>query len=107
VLLLLLLLLLNFVCTASTLKERVFNVGLAAILAKGVYNFGELLAHPALDVLRNTEHQWLVDLLFAFNSGNIGELDALQTQWKQQVGCCLLGMSTTVMQYIFSMLCRL
>jgi len=65
-------------------EERAFNLGLAAILGKSVYNFGELLAHPILDVLRNSSKQWLVDLLYSFNSGSIGRFDELKTHWAQQ-----------------------
>merc|ERR1711935_675377 len=65
-------------------EERAFNLGLAAILGKTVYNFGELLAHPILDVLRNSSKQWIVDLLYSFNSGNIPRFDELKTHWVQQ-----------------------
>jgi len=65
-------------------QERAFNLALAAILGKGVYNFGELLAHPVLEVLKNGEKQWLVDVLFAFNSGNIARFDELKTHWANQ-----------------------
>ncbi|CAF4251019.1 unnamed protein product, partial [Adineta steineri] len=34
--------------------ERAFNLGLAALLAENVYNFGEILQHPVLDALKNT-----------------------------------------------------
>jgi 26S proteasome regulatory subunit N9 len=50
-------------------KFRAFKLGLAALLGDGVYNFGELLAHPVLESLRGTESEWLIALLFAFNSG--------------------------------------
>jgi len=69
---------------SSEQEERAFNLGLAAILGKDVYNFGELLAHPILDVLRNSQKQWLVDLLYSFNSGNIHRFDELKTHWVQQ-----------------------
>ena len=43
------------------------------------------LAHPILDVLRNSQKQWLVDLLYAFNAGNIPRFDELKTHWQNQV----------------------
>jgi len=64
--------------------ERAFNLGLAAILGESVYNFGELLAHPILDSLKNTEKQWVVDLMYAFNSGNITKFDELKKSWVTQ-----------------------
>lgn len=64
--------------------ERAFNIGLAAILGNGIYNFGELLQHEILDALRNSEKSWLVQLLFAFNSGNIKAYKELHSQWSKQ-----------------------
>jgi len=48
-----------------------FDVGIAALVGNNVYNFGELLQHPIVQVLRGTEHAWLGELLFAFNAGDI------------------------------------
>ncbi|KAH9916410.1 uncharacterized protein BXZ73DRAFT_105848 [Epithele typhae] len=63
-----------------TPEERVLrahDLGLAAFLGDTIYNFGELLMHPILDVLDNTEHEWIKKLLFTFNEGNIGKFEAL------------------------------
>ncbi|KAL5010475.1 hypothetical protein ScPMuIL_012780 [Solemya velum] len=64
--------------------ERAFNLSLAALLGDGVYNFGELLAHPILESLRGTDKEWLVDLLYAFNCGNIGRFEELKKYWGLQ-----------------------
>ncbi|EGD74634.1 hypothetical protein PTSG_12378 [Salpingoeca rosetta] len=61
--------------------QRAFDLALAAILGKGVYNFGELLAHPILESLRSTSKEWLIDLLYAFNSGDLAKFEFLQPQW--------------------------
>lgn len=61
--------------------EHAFFLGLAALLGEGVYNLGELLAHPVLDSLQNTPNAWLVELLFAFNSGDIVKFEAMTPQW--------------------------
>ncbi|XP_064490385.1 26S proteasome non-ATPase regulatory subunit 13-like isoform X2 [Ornithodoros turicata] len=65
-------------------SSRAFTLCLAALLGDGVYNFGELLAHPILDSLKNTEKQWVVDLLYAFNSGSLSKYEALRSAWMQQ-----------------------
>ncbi|XP_076819396.1 26S proteasome non-ATPase regulatory subunit 13-like [Clavelina lepadiformis] len=65
-------------------QERAFNLGLAGLIGDKVYNFGELLQHPILDSLKGTNKQWLIDLLFAFNSGNIEKMDALKGYWSAQ-----------------------
>eukprot|EP00062_Callorhinchus_milii_P026204 gi/632988047/ref/XP_007882893.1/ PREDICTED: 26S proteasome non-ATPase regulatory subunit 13-like [Callorhinchus milii] len=65
-------------------QERAFTLGLAGLLGEGVYNFGELLMHPVLESLRTTDKQWLIDTLYAFNSGNVEKFQALKTSWGQQ-----------------------
>jgi len=57
------------------------DVGLAALLGKNIYNFGELLQHPIIKVLSEVKESkegkeanawgWLPDLLNAFNKGDI------------------------------------
>ncbi|XP_052708231.1 26S proteasome non-ATPase regulatory subunit 13-like [Crassostrea angulata] len=69
---------------ASEQIERAFNLGLAAILGDGVYNFGELLAHPILESLKSTDKAWLTELLYTFNSGNIPKFDELKKIWATQ-----------------------
>lgn len=61
-----------------------FKLCLAALLADNVYNFGELLQHKVLDSVRNSEHKWIVDLLDAFNSGNIAKVEQLKSNWEGQ-----------------------
>ena len=50
-----------------------------------MYNFGELLAHPVLESLKQTERSWLIDLLYAFNGGDIPRFDQLKMHWQNQV----------------------
>lgn len=68
----------------AELQQRAFNLSLAALLGSDVYNFGELLAHQVLGYLQKTENSWLVDVLFAFNSGNIEKFTTLKPQWTKQ-----------------------
>jgi len=77
-------------CTdISTMKEEekaknAFFLSLAALLGDGVYNFGELLAHSVLDSLKGSENEWLVDLLFAFNCGDVAKFRQLKSKWGAQ-----------------------
>lgn len=41
--------------------------------------------HPVLDSLRSTDRQWLIDTLYAFNSGNVERFQTLKASWGQQV----------------------
>ena len=61
--------------------EHAFFLGLAALLGEGVYNLGELLAHPVLETIKGTSNKWLVDLLYAFNAGNITKFDEMKPKW--------------------------
>uniref|UniRef100_A0A672FTC0 26S proteasome non-ATPase regulatory subunit 13 n=1 Tax=Salarias fasciatus TaxID=181472 RepID=A0A672FTC0_SALFA len=65
-------------------QERAFTLGLAGLLGEGVYNFGELLMHPVLESLRNTDKQWLIDTLYAFNGGNVEKFQGFKSAWGQQ-----------------------
>ncbi|CAO3589089.1 unnamed protein product [Absidia cylindrospora] len=64
--------------------ERAYDLAMAALLGDSIYNFGELLMHPVLDSLTNTEHDWLRTLLFTFNNGDIGKFEALGPHFSKQ-----------------------
>ncbi|XP_047126208.1 26S proteasome non-ATPase regulatory subunit 13 isoform X1 [Hydra vulgaris] len=66
------------------LQQRAFNLSLAALLGNEVYNFGELLAHEVLQHLKKTDFAWLIDVLFAFNSGDIQKFIDLKPLWSKQ-----------------------
>lgn len=57
--------------------SRAYNLSVAALVSDSIYNFGELLLHPILDSLTETQHNWLRDLLFAFNRGDLTAYDVL------------------------------
>ncbi|CAG7916241.1 unnamed protein product [Penicillium olsonii] len=57
--------------------SRAYNLSVAALVSDTIYNFGELLLHPILDSLNQTPHNWLRELLFAFNRGDLTAYDVL------------------------------
>ncbi|KAH8923141.1 hypothetical protein BT69DRAFT_1219398 [Atractiella rhizophila] len=59
------------------LVGRAHDLSISALLGESVYNFGELLLHPILSYLEGTNHDWLRQLLFAFNEGSIGKFETL------------------------------
>ncbi|KAG8189314.1 hypothetical protein JTE90_019071 [Oedothorax gibbosus] len=83
-------------------KSRAFTLSLAALLGDGVYNFGELLAHPILNSLKGTGKEWVIDLLYTFNSGNLVRYEELRKQWSSQAD--LASHQTDLVQKI-SLLC--
>ncbi|KAH7911865.1 hypothetical protein BJ138DRAFT_1149655 [Hygrophoropsis aurantiaca] len=75
------------VSTDLTPEERLLrahDLGISAFLGDTIYNFGELLMHPILDALDNTQHDWIKKLLFTFNEGNIGKFEALAPLFPQE-----------------------
>lgn len=62
-------------------EQHAFFLGLAALLGEGIYNLGELLAHSVLQSLKKTSNSWLIDLLLAFNAGDIESFEKLKLQW--------------------------
>jgi len=50
---------------------------LAALLGENVYNFAELLAHPIVESLNDGPFVWLMDVVKAFNEGDLHEYDQL------------------------------
>lgn len=60
-------------------RQRIaYDLSIAALVSENIYNFGELLLHPILDSLLDTQNAWLRDLLFAFNRGDLQAYDILQ-----------------------------
>jgi len=54
-----------------------FNLGIAALCGDNLYNFGELLEHPVINVLQETQYAWLAHILRAFNAGDIAQYEVL------------------------------
>lgn len=65
----------------ETKHQHAFFLGLAALLGEGVYNLGELLAHPILESLKRYDTVWLIQLLYAFNAGDITKFESMKAKW--------------------------
>jgi hypothetical protein len=61
--------------TAEEKQALAFDLGLAALCAEKLYQFGELLLHPILKSLEGTPGEWLVTMLSAFNKGDIAAFE--------------------------------
>jgi 26S proteasome regulatory subunit N9 len=61
-------------------QARAFDLAVAALLGEKTYNFGELLLHPILDTLVDTEWAWLVDFLRALNAGDVKQFELLSAE---------------------------
>ena len=58
-------------------RIRAYDLSVAALVSDSIYNFGELLLHPILDFLKKSEHDWLRELLFAYNRGDLAAYHTL------------------------------
>lgn len=56
------------------------DISLAALTGEGVFNFGEVLATPILDVLAPTPNAWLSAVLRAFDAGDVDQFALLVEQ---------------------------
>ena len=61
----------------ATRRDLAADLALAALLGEDLYNFAELIAHPIVKTLENTEFAWLLEILAAFNDGDLHAYDAL------------------------------
>ncbi|ODQ65237.1 PCI-domain-containing protein, partial [Nadsonia fulvescens var. elongata DSM 6958] len=66
------------------IQKIAYNLCIAALLGDEIYNFGELLLHPVLDSLKDTEYSWLRDLLLAINAGDIPSFENLVQNLSKQ-----------------------
>lgn len=65
-------------------RKTAYALALAALVGEDIYNFGDLLSHPILHSLRGTQHEWLEQFLYSFNSGNMGKYNQILTECKSQ-----------------------
>ncbi|EXJ94656.1 26S proteasome regulatory subunit N9 [Capronia coronata CBS 617.96] len=64
--------------TPEQQQQRAYDLAIAALVSDTIYNFGELLLHPILDVLKPPHpNAWLRDILFAFNRGDLTAFDRM------------------------------
>jgi len=66
-------------------QTMAFDLGVAALVAKEIHNFGELIAHPILLTLNGTKGEWLLHFLLAFNSGNVDKFENFLSQNKTEI----------------------
>ncbi|KAI5451375.1 26S proteasome regulatory subunit [Naganishia albida] len=66
------------------LVSRAHDLSIAALLGETIYNFGELLQHPLLNVLEDSPLKWIKDLLFVFNAGDIGQYEVLSQRLSEE-----------------------
>jgi len=68
----------------ETQQAKAFSLGISALLASDVYNMGELLQHEILSSLKGSSSEWLINLLGAFNCGDIETFKSTQAAWNAQ-----------------------
>ncbi|KAJ5078966.1 26s proteasome non-atpase regulatory subunit 13 [Anaeramoeba ignava] len=58
-------------------QDLAFNLGLAALISETIFNFGELIAHPILESLKNSNYNWMYELLHAYNNGDMKKYEEI------------------------------
>lgn len=84
--------------------QRSHDLAIAALLGDTIYNFGELvsllaltyymivsswksqLTHPILHALDGTELEWLKDIIYTFNEGDITKFEVNASKLANEVG---------------------
>jgi len=61
------------------------GISLAALTGDGVFNFGEVLEHPILTCLNDTDNKWLLELMHVFGDGNVTEFRSVTTKYDAQI----------------------
>eukprot|EP01132_Coremiostelium_polycephalum_P006636 gene6636-8209_t len=72
-------------CRLETITPEVqiklaYDLCVAALIGESVYSFGDLIVHPILKSLEGTPNDWLINLLKAFNVGDISKYEAIVSQ---------------------------
>lgn len=72
--------------------QRAHDLCLAALLGDTIYNFGELLQHPILEVLGDDAEEedgrrwrWLRDLVRCFSKGDLGGFESVIPRLSEEV----------------------
>jgi len=90
-------------------KERqriAYDVGISALVGEDIYNFGDLLEHPIVDSLINTDNEWLAHLLRAFYRGDIDKYEELVNNYQERLSReQLLVQRTELLKEKISILC--
>ncbi|TIA93622.1 hypothetical protein E3P99_00105 [Wallemia hederae] len=55
--------------------QKSHDLAIAALLGDTIYNFGELLTHPVLNALDGSEIEWLKEIIYIFNEGDIAKFE--------------------------------
>eukprot|EP01062_Namystynia_karyoxenos_P074614 TRINITY_DN71577_c0_g1_i1.p1 TRINITY_DN71577_c0_g1~~TRINITY_DN71577_c0_g1_i1.p1 ORF type:complete len:423 (+),score=183.29 TRINITY_DN71577_c0_g1_i1:93-1271(+) len=65
--------------------ELAFNLGVAALLGDEIHNFGELINNPIVSTLPDAGHSWLLQLLKAFNAGDLKEYERITRENEREL----------------------
>lgn len=65
--------------------QLAIDLCLAAFTGDGIYNLGQVVTTPLLQVLKNTPEEWLMNLLVACSKGNVVEFQRLSRQHAEEI----------------------
>lgn len=56
-----------------------YDLSISALLGTKIYNFGELILHDILNALKDTEYDWLYNLVHTLNAGELKKFNEILT----------------------------
>lgn len=56
-------------------QKLCYDLCISALLGDKIYNFGELLLHDVLNCFKESQYDWLYNLIHSLNSGNLKEFN--------------------------------
>jgi len=65
--------------------ELSYEMALAAVVSKDIYNFSELLEQPLMKSLEASEYAWIYRLIQLFNQGDIRKYNAFRSETKEKL----------------------
>lgn len=67
-------------------QELAVDAGLASLIGRNCYSFGDLLQHPIMQSLTSSPQAWLPELMRAVNRGQVEGMKALWKKHEQGIG---------------------
>eukprot|EP00917_Polyrhabdina_sp_WS-2016_P001147 GHVP01002321.1.p1 GENE.GHVP01002321.1~~GHVP01002321.1.p1 ORF type:complete len:418 (-),score=98.16 GHVP01002321.1:183-1436(-) len=61
------------------------EISIAMLLSPVIYDFGEILYHPISSFVKNTTEEWIMDILRAYNEGQMALFDECIQRYKLQM----------------------
>lgn len=66
-------------------KELCFNMCVATLIGEKMFNFAELIEKDFFMLMKDSEYEWIYNLIFSFNSAKVDQFEEMLKNYKQQI----------------------